>query len=150
MGVSYITGLLCLISPSFKLQKFYLFTYFPMVKVPMLLPFLEEPLPATSCHPIPVFVVPVILSFLALKYVGQNTSPFKTHPKTVAFSIGCLLVFLRSSSTPNSCQCMEWFGSMFLASLASICFPDSVQWVFFVFYAILCMGGPLCAQLQML
>ncbi|RVW15910.1 hypothetical protein CK203_073056 [Vitis vinifera] len=132
-------------------------TLFPMAKVPMLMPFLEDQLPATSCHSILVFVVPVILSFLALKYLGQNTSPFKTHPKTMGFSIGCLLVYCLAYGAQQKFssalhqpptyanawgRCMEWFGSMLLASLASICFPDSVQWMFFVFYAILCMGGP--------
>ena len=136
-----------------------------MAKVPMLLAFLEEQLPATSCHSILVFVVPVILSFLALKYVGQNTSPFKTHPKTMGFSVGCLLAYclaygaqLKFSSAPHQPptyanawgRCMEWFGGMLLASLASICFPDSMQWMFFVLYATLCMGGPLFTLLQML
>ena len=140
-------------------------TLFPMAKVPMLMPFLEDQLPATSCHSILVFVVPVILSFLALKYLGQNTSPFKTHPKTMGFSIGCLLVYCLAYGAQQKFssalhqpptyanawgRCMEWFGSMLLASLASICFPDSVQWMFFVFYAILCMGGPLFTLLQML
>lgn len=136
-----------------------------MVKDPMLLALLEKRLPATSCHSILVFTIPVILSFLTLKYAGQDTSPFQTHPKTMRFSIGCLLLYclacgaqLRFSSPlhqpptyANACgRCMEWFGSMLLASLASIFFPDSVQWVFFMFYAILCMGDLLYTLLQML
>lgn len=137
---------------------------------PMLVALLEEYLPATSFHSIFVFAVQVILGFLALNYVGQNNSPFKTHPKTLQFSLISLLLYcltyigaqLATSPTPtptptptiyyvNACsRLMVWFGSMLLASLASVCFSDYLQWPFFVLSALFCMAAPSHTLLQKL
>ncbi|KAJ9694305.1 hypothetical protein PVL29_010015 [Vitis rotundifolia] len=125
---------------------------------------LQQQLQPNSCHTILSFIVAVLASFLAVKYAGKVTSPFETHPKTMQFAIGSLLVYclaygaqqrfsaaLHSPAYVNAlCRCMELSGFLSVASLASLFFPDSVQWMFFVLYTIFWMGGLLCTLLQML
>ncbi|RVX01218.1 hypothetical protein CK203_036208 [Vitis vinifera] len=45
-----------------------------------------------SCHAILLFIVPALLDLLDLMY-EEGTSPFATHPKTMWFTIGCLLAY---------------------------------------------------------
>lgn len=98
-------------------------------------------------------------AFLALKYLGKVVTPFETHPKTMQFAIGSLLVYclaygaelsVQSSILLNSFgRFMELFGSLSLASLASIFFPDPAQWVFFASCTIFWTGDFLFSLLQM-
>ncbi|KAI8546643.1 hypothetical protein RHMOL_Rhmol07G0135500 [Rhododendron molle] len=101
-------------------------------------------LPSTSsCHGVLAFVIPVLLSLIQLKYQGNQTSPFATHPKSTGFAVVSLLLYCLAydaearaiSSVPSRprptyswipARAMAVFGSLSMASLASILFPDSL------------------------
>lgn len=110
----------------------------------------QQPLESKCIHVIFVFIVPLLAQLLEVKYEGKAASPFETHPKTMLFFILCLLAYcvvygieLRFSSASQSsiyAHAMVLFGSLSLASIASIFFPDSVRWVLYLVYIMLCMG----------
>ena len=116
-----------------------------------------------SCHAILLFIVPALLDLLDLMY-EEGTSPFATHPKTMGFTIGCLLAYclvygaeLSFSSSPGSTlyahafkRGMMLFGSLSVASLASIFLGDTPQWVLYMLYTLLWMGKLLCSLAPML
>ncbi|KAL6316757.1 hypothetical protein AAG906_020441 [Vitis piasezkii] len=52
----------------------------------------SQQLTSHSCHAILLFIVPALLDLLDLMY-EEGTSPFATHPKTMWFTIGCLLAY---------------------------------------------------------
>ena len=98
-------------------------------------------------HTILLFTVPALLELLDLLYKDGTTSPFATHPKTMGLAVGCLLAYgivygaeLNFSSTlysPAIRHGMMLFGSMCVASLSSIFFRDSLQWVVYMLYTLL-------------
>ncbi|RVW41404.1 hypothetical protein CK203_095206 [Vitis vinifera] len=93
-----------------------------------------------------------------------GTSPFATHPKTMRFAIGCLLAYcmvygaeLSFASSPGSTlyahafrRGMMLFGSLSVASLASIFLGDTLQWVAYMLYTLLWMGKLLYSLAPML
>lgn len=104
----------------------------------------QQILPSTSsCHGVLAFIIPVLISLIQLKYQGNQTSPFATHPKSTGFAVISLLLFCSAhdakaraiSSVPSRPQptyswiparAMAVFGTLSMASLASILFPDSL------------------------
>lgn len=120
---------------------------------------LQGRLSPNSCHAVLAFILPLLVAFLALKYVGKVVTPFETHPKTMQFAIGSLLVYCLAYGAQLSVQSsiyvnafgrfMELFGSLSMASLASIFFPDPAQWAFFASCTIFWAGDFLYSPLQM-
>ncbi|KAA8522201.1 hypothetical protein F0562_012874 [Nyssa sinensis] len=108
----------------------------------------------TSRDAILAFIVPVLLNLIELKYQGKDDSAFEAYPKTMCFAVTCLLmdclayyVVLRFSSshpTPTYARAvhcsMVLFGSLTMASLASILFPDPVRPVLYVLCILLSAG----------
>ncbi|KAL2253100.1 UNVERIFIED_CONTAM: hypothetical protein Sindi_0104700 [Sesamum indicum] len=86
-------------------------------------------------------VIPVLLAFLQLKYQGNQETPFSTHPKTTGLAVSAFLlhylayrVQLRPWARRFSpaCvgvlrHCMEGFGDLSMASMASLLFADSIR-----------------------
>ncbi|KAG5556372.1 hypothetical protein RHGRI_006839 [Rhododendron griersonianum] len=115
----------------------------------------EEQRSLSLYHAIYEFVLPILISFLKLKYQGLDSTPFETHPKTMFVSIASLLLYslaydyaLRlssSMSTPpayaNVLLCgAVVLGSLPLVSLASVIFPDSIRPVLFLLYVLFSAG----------
>ncbi|KAL3750287.1 hypothetical protein ACJRO7_011306 [Eucalyptus globulus] len=98
---------------------------------------------------------PICLSLLQLKYGGDSTSPYRTHPVTMDFSIACLLAswlayLLNNEYLPNSSlpsvygQALEratlLLGSLSLVSLVTLLLPSSWTTYSYVVYIFLSMG----------
>ncbi|KAL7182717.1 hypothetical protein ACSBR1_041409 [Camellia fascicularis] len=120
---------------------------------------------SASCHAILAFILPLLLSFLQLKYQGnKNRSPFDTHPKSVGVSIASLLLYcfvydaeLRSSENHRhqtyafiARRGMVCFGWLAVVSLASILLPDSLGLPLYFLYILFLAGELLRRHLQML
>lgn len=104
----------------------------------------QQILPSTSSHHgVLAFIIPVLINLIQLKYQGNQTSPFATHPKSTGFAVVSLLLYCLAhdaearaiSSVPSRprptyswipARAMAVFGSLSMASLASILFPDSL------------------------
>uniref|UniRef100_A0A6N2JZS7 Uncharacterized protein n=1 Tax=Salix viminalis TaxID=40686 RepID=A0A6N2JZS7_SALVM len=94
-----------------------------------------------STHAIFTFIMPVLLCFLQLMYQGKDYSPFDTHPITMWIALTCVLAYCVIYGVEKSCtkyfQSPVYasavrggamlFGSLSVASLASILFPDCMQ-----------------------
>lgn len=65
---------------------------------------LQGRLSPNSCHAVLAFILPLLVAFLALKYVGKVVTPFETHPKTMQFAIGSLLVYCLAYGAQLSVQ----------------------------------------------
>ncbi|KAF7149317.1 hypothetical protein RHSIM_Rhsim03G0062000 [Rhododendron simsii] len=115
----------------------------------------EEQQPLSLYHGIYEFVLPVLISFLKLKYQGLDSTPFETHPKTMFVSIASLLLYslaydyelrlISSMRTPpayaNVLLCgAVVLGSLPLVSLASVIFPNSIRPVLFLLYVLFSAG----------
>ena len=110
----------------------------------------------SSRHAILVFVVPIIVSLIEVKYQGKHDSPFEPHPKTIMVAIVTLLLYClaygaeiafspqrtTSKCARLLCSFMNLFGSLSdsLASFASILHPDCLQFVQYIVYILLSMG----------
>ncbi|RVW15870.1 hypothetical protein CK203_073060 [Vitis vinifera] len=107
---------------------------------------LQEQIPPNSFHAILSFIVAVLASFLAAKYAGKVTSPFETHPKTMQFAIGSLLVYCLAYGAQQK------FLLLFTHQLTSMPFVDAwsspvlYQWRLWhhSFFRIQCSGCFLC------
>ncbi|KAF7149213.1 hypothetical protein RHSIM_Rhsim03G0061900 [Rhododendron simsii] len=115
----------------------------------------EEQQPLSIYRAIYEFVLPVLISFLKLKYQGLDSTPFETHPKTMFVSIASLLLYslacdyelrlISSMRTPpayaNVLLCgAVVLGSLPLVSLASVIFPDRIRPVLFLLYVLFSAG----------
>lgn len=120
---------------------------------------------STSCQAVMAFILPVLLSFLQLKYQGnKDISPFDTHPTSVRVAIASLLLYcfaydaeLRSSENHRHQTCafiarrgMACFGWLAVVSLASILLPNSLGPPLYFLYILFLAGELLCRCLQML
>lgn len=108
-----------------------------------------------SPHAILAFFIPVIFNLIEIKCQCKGNSPFDTNPISIWFSISCLLSYcflhgielsfsrhLQNSSNYSTALqfTTSLFGSLLLASLASIIFPDKIKPVLYTFYVLLLMG----------
>ncbi|KAB1203420.1 hypothetical protein CJ030_MR8G000578 [Morella rubra] len=106
-------------------------------------------------HAILVFIIPILINFIELKFEGKPYSPFETHPITTMVAVTSLLVYCLaygadltfSPGQRPSSRCalvlrslIGLFGSLSLASLASILFPASLQSVPYIVYISLWIG----------
>lgn len=95
---------------------------------------------STSRLKILAFVMPVIVNLIQLMYQKNDYSPFQTHPITIfvgvlsllvcAFAYGVELTFTRGLSPTCTCivrDLVRLFGSLSLASLTSLLFPNWVR-----------------------
>ncbi|KAJ6912498.1 hypothetical protein NC651_015035 [Populus alba x Populus x berolinensis] len=94
-----------------------------------------------STHAIFTFIVPVLLCFLEFMYQGKDYSPFDTHPITMWIGLTCVIAYCVVYGVEISCVKYfkspvyasaarggaMLFGSLSVASLASILFPDCMQ-----------------------
>jgi hypothetical protein len=109
----------------------------------------------SSRHAILVFIVPILINLIEVKFEGKHYSPFETHPKTIMVAIVSLLLYCLaygaelgfSPQSPTSkvarvlCSSfMTFFGSLSLASLASILLPDCLQFVLYIVHLLISMG----------
>ncbi|KAA8522202.1 hypothetical protein F0562_012875 [Nyssa sinensis] len=111
----------------------------------------------TSRNAILAYIVPVLLNLIELKYQGKDDSAFEAYPKTMCFAVTSLLMYCLayyvelkfSSSHPTWFgifyaralhHSMVLFGSLTMASLASILFPDPVRPVLYVLCILLSAG----------
>lgn len=108
----------------------------------------------SSRHVILVFIVPILVNLIEVKFEGKSYSPFETHPKTMMVAIVSLLLYCLtygaelafSPQLPTSkfsrvlCCFMSLFGSFSLVSLASILLPDCLQFVLYTACILLSMG----------
>ncbi|XAR54925.1 hypothetical protein NMG60_11030260 [Bertholletia excelsa] len=120
---------------------------------------------SASFHVVLSFVLPILLGFLELKYQGKDTSPFETHPKSMAFAIASSLLYcfayyleLRSSFVDQKFRACEGLvqggmvlsGSLLVVSLASILLPGPLGPLLYSFYALLWTSCFVNFQVQML
>ncbi|GMN64717.1 hypothetical protein TIFTF001_033782 [Ficus carica] len=115
--------------------------------------------PQHSPHTVFVFAIPVITSLIQLKCQSNGNSPIDTNPMTMSFSISCLLAYcltygielkfgssLRSPITYSLTlirSASYLCGSLCVASLTSIFFPNKAKPVFYTFYAVVSTGDML-------
>lgn len=107
-------------------------------------------LTSTSRHTIFVFIIPILVNFIEVKYQGKSISPFETHPVTTMVAITSLLIYYLAYGAEQTfysstyayifCWLMTFSGSLSLASLASILFPESMRFVLYIFYILLSVG----------
>ncbi|KAL7199431.1 hypothetical protein ACSBR2_021657 [Camellia fascicularis] len=120
---------------------------------------------SASRHTVLTFIVPVILTFLQIKYQGKtNTTPFDTYPKSLRVSFASFLFYcfaycaeLESSSYEDLRRCQTYarygtvvFGWLGLVSLVSTLLPDSVGSLLYLLYILFFAGKFLPRQLLML
>ncbi|KAL7256301.1 hypothetical protein ACSBR1_010262 [Camellia fascicularis] len=120
---------------------------------------------SASCHTVLTFIVPVILTFLQIKYQGKtDTTPFDTYPKSLGVSITSLLFYcftyyaeLESSSYEHLRRCQTYarhgtvvFGWLSLVSLVSTLLLDSVGSLLCLLYILFFAGKFLPRQFLML
>lgn len=121
----------------------------------------EQPINPTSRNTNLIFIVSSLLGFLQIKsQVNAKDSPFLTHPITCNVAITTLLLYglaydaeqRFSVSHPivanAACRGMGLFGSLLMASLASILFPRWAQPVLYVVCMILFYAEELIDWLQ--
>jgi hypothetical protein len=94
-----------------------------------------------STHAIFTFIMPVLLCFLEFMYQGKDYSPFDTRPITMWIGLTCVIAYCVVYGVEISCakyfkspvyasavrSGAMLFGSLSVASLASILFPDCMQ-----------------------
>lgn len=98
--------------------------------------------------------ISLLLNFLVLKYQGKTVSPFETNPKTALFGVTSFLLYSFSyyilptlSSSNNNVNLIIilnrfkfLFGSLSIASLASLLYPDSATPFIFMLSTIFSIG----------
>ncbi|RVW63311.1 hypothetical protein CK203_058770 [Vitis vinifera] len=108
------------------------------------------------------FILPLLTNLINLKFQNESNSVFQVHPKTTLVAIAGLLVFALSfgiESTFHSfhlsptCAAvlrtiMVFSGSLSLASLASLLFPDAWRPGIYVIYLLLSLGNCLCGLVR--
>ncbi|KAL6322433.1 hypothetical protein AAG906_008088 [Vitis piasezkii] len=101
------------------------------------------------------FILPVLLALLDLKFQNEPNSVFQAHPKTIKAAVASLLVFalavgidftFHSSHLSRTCAAVlrtsiVCSGSLSLASLASLLFPDSWRPLIYLIYVLLSLGS---------
>lgn len=105
---------------------------------------------STSCLKILAFIMPVIVNLIQLMYQKNDNSPFQTHPTTIlvgvfsllvcAFAYGVEMTFTRGLSPTCTCIVLglvKLFGSLSLASLTSLLFPNWVRPIVYFIYVVL-------------
>ncbi|GLT95542.1 hypothetical protein SLE2022_132190 [Rubroshorea leprosula] len=112
--------------------------------------FAQETLTPHSCHAIIVFIVPTLIDLIEVKYQAKKHSPFETHPASTMVAVTGLLVYcfaygaelaFPSSIYANAFHVsMTVFGSISVASLASILLPESTQLIVYILYMLLSIG----------
>lgn len=113
--------------------------------------FAQEKLTSTSSrHAILVFIVPILVNFIDVKFQGKFISPFDTHPLSTMVAILSLLAyclaygveqtFSSSTSAHIFRGLMTFSGSLSLASLASILLPDCFRLILYTFYISVSIG----------
>ncbi|KAL0377111.1 UNVERIFIED_CONTAM: hypothetical protein Scaly_0828700 [Sesamum calycinum] len=84
------------------------------------------------------WIIPVLLTFLQLKYQGNDQqTPFTTHPKTMNVAVSSSIVYYLAYTWRQrfsghcrlaavlSRHCLVWSGYASVASLTSVLLPDS-------------------------
>lgn len=122
-------------------------------------------LPCTSsCHALLAFIIPVLINLIQVKYQGNQTSPFATHLKSMGVAVVSLLLYClaydaetRVTSSPLRptyawipARAMAVFGSLSMASLASILVPDSLGPILSFLCVFFMAGDQLMLRLQRL
>ena len=101
------------------------------------------------------FIIPVLINLIDLKFQKEVDSVFQAHPITTHVAIIGLLVFVltsgigftfHSSHLSHTCAAVlrttiVCSGSLSLASLASLLFPDSWRPLIYLIYALLSLGS---------
>ena len=123
----------------------------------------EHATPPTPYHAIFAFLVLVLLDFLKLRYLGMNSSPFQTHPKSMSAAIASLLAYCLAYDAEPSFSSIHpafayarvirrakvIFGLLCSVSLSSILFPDSIQVVLYSLFVLFLASELAHHQLQM-
>ncbi|KAI3470171.1 hypothetical protein Pfo_026834 [Paulownia fortunei] len=105
----------------------------------------------SSFHQSIAFIIPVLMTFLQLKYQGNyQKSPFATHPRSmrvavsssVVYYLACvvLLRFSMRRFAVVAHHCLVWSGYASVAALASVLFPDSVSPFIYALFVLLSAG----------
>ncbi|GLT87840.1 hypothetical protein SLE2022_058990 [Rubroshorea leprosula] len=112
--------------------------------------FAEERHTPYAYHAILVFIIPTLINLIEVKYQANKHSPFDAYPLSTMVAVTSLLVYcfaygaeiaFASSSYAKVFQVsMTVFGSISVASLASILLPGSMQSIVYVLYILLSIG----------
>ncbi|KAL0388003.1 UNVERIFIED_CONTAM: hypothetical protein Sradi_2682100 [Sesamum radiatum] len=99
------------------------------------------------------WIIPVLLTFLQLKYQGNDQqTPFTTHPKTMIVAVSSSIVYYlaytwrqRIPPPPRLAgfadRCLVWSGNVSVASLTSVLFPDSATPFLYALFMLLPAHG---------
>lgn len=96
-------------------------------------------------------IIPTLLTLLQLKYQATAKTPFTTHPYTMntavvtafGYYLACIAQLTYSSSprlTGFTHHCMVWFGTVSVASIASVFFYDSMRPLLYFFSVLMSSG----------
>ncbi|PSS11554.1 Serine/threonine-protein kinase [Actinidia chinensis var. chinensis] len=102
--------------------------------------FLQQQLPLPSTQqPIHVFLIPVLVNFVKLKYQGTDTCAFETHRKTMILAAASFLLYCLALSRGfrSGGAFLGWLSSL---SLASVLVPVSIRPVLFLLCVMFAAG----------
>ncbi|CAL9007371.1 unnamed protein product [Prunus brigantina] len=110
---------------------------------------------STSTHAILAFIVPILLTFVEIKFPGSilSASPFETHPTLILVSIASLIAYclavgarLRFPTYARTYSrfAMRFFGLLSVASLLSVLLPGYWHPVPFLIFILYFMGEYAC------
>ncbi|BFG22083.1 hypothetical protein CerSpe_083570 [Prunus speciosa] len=116
---------------------------------------LAKQVASTSTHAILAFIVPILLTFVQIKFPGSimSASPFETHQTLTLVSIASLIAYclavgarLRFPTHAPTCSrfAMRFFGLLSVSSLLSVLLPGSWHPVPFLIFILYFMGEYAC------